>query len=130
MMLKYMPKEAFLIIGILFTSFLIGNSFGFLSGDTLQPNVFHANQINITQYSEIIQILSNENSQQNPMKRYLIFGQGTTNDIDFIKENAFYTEESQNGFFSVGIFPEHKIGQIKTQGYHIIEDFHSLPPPM
>ena len=57
------------------------------------------------------------------MKRYLIFGQGTTNDIDFIEENAFYTTKSQNRFFSVGIFPEHKIGQMKTQGYHIIEDF-------
>ena len=37
--------------------------------------------------------------------------------------NTIYSLTSNNGFFSVGTFPESEVFKLKSKGYHVIEDF-------
>ena len=115
-----MPKEALFLMIILLGSLFLNNSYSFLGGDT--PQKFQ--QTSQLEYgSGIIKIDTILQEKQNPLKRYLIFGNGNPFDIQLEMHNQIYSINSPNGFFSVGIISENKISYFQSQGYRVIEDF-------
>src|SRR5579864_9567747 len=60
---------------------------------------------------------------ENPVKRYVVFGSGPVSDVRSTAQNLIYDTSSKNGFFSVGIFSQNNILNLKSKGYTIIEDF-------
>src|SRR3989344_5659840 len=116
-----MPNEALLLFAILFISFVIGDSYGFLGGDLPQQSHFSFNNINFDQKSGILQITSS-NDQQPIKKRYLIFGSGFGTESDH-GNNLLYTVNSQNGFFSVGALQDNEVSSLREKGYYVLEDF-------
>ncbi|HYL66090.1 MAG TPA: S8 family serine peptidase [Nitrosopumilaceae archaeon] len=62
-------------------------------------------------------------SYENPVKRYVVFGSGPISDVRSIAHNLIYDTSSNNGFFSVGVFSQNDILNLKLKGYTVIEDF-------
>ncbi|HMK32318.1 MAG TPA: hypothetical protein VK431_01700, partial [Nitrosopumilaceae archaeon] len=60
---------------------------------------------------------------ENPVKRYVVFGSGSISDVRSVAHNLIYEISSQNGFFSVGVFSQNDILNLKLKGYTVIEDF-------
>ena len=115
-----MPKTALLLFAILFFSFLISDSDGFLGGDLPQQTIFSSNNIKFEQKSDIIK-LPTIDDQQPTKKRYLILGTGSLQDN--YDDNLLYTINSKNGFFSIGTLQENVVVSLKEKGYYVLEDF-------
>jgi subtilisin family serine protease len=115
-----MPKTALLLFAILFFSFLISDSDGFLGGDLPQQTIFSSNNIKFEQKSDIIK-LPTIDDQQPTKKRYLILGTGSLQDN--YDDNLHYTINSKNGFFSIGTLQENVVVSLKEKGYYVLEDF-------
>src|SRR5690349_12501323 len=60
---------------------------------------------------------------ENPVKRYVVFGSGPVSDVRSIAQNLIYDTSSKNGFFSVGVFSQNDVLNLKSKGYTVIEDF-------
>ena len=116
-----MPKAALFLSIILLSSLFFNNSYSFLGGDL--PKLYpQSNPRNLEHASGIVKLeIKKENS--NPLKRYVIFGSGTSNAVNSEIKNQIYSLETNNGFFSVAIGSENKISKLKSQGYYVIEDF-------
>ena len=116
-----MPKAALFLSIILLSSLFFNNSYSFLGGDL--PQLYsQSNPINLEHASGIVTLeIKKENS--NPLKRYVIFGSGSSNAVNSEIKNQIYSLETNNGFFSVAIGSENKISKLKSQGYYVIEDF-------
>ena len=69
--------------------------------------------------SNIIKFNEPLNEQQ--LKRYLIFGQGSSSELGNIQTN--YSISSSNGFFSIVVMPENISSIFQSKGFHVIEDF-------
>ena len=152
-----MPKVApSLIIVLIASLFVGGNAYGFLGGDLAPQNSYSFDSFNIGQNSEILKtdslvtfkknILPTEktslnpteilviepiiNSNQNTVKRYLIFGSGSIDNVDKTSNSLLQGVTSQNGFFSVGVLSDNQVEKLQNQGYNIIQDvpldFHSI----
>jgi len=115
-----MPKVALLVPTILFCSFVIGDSYGFLGGDLPQQSIFFSDRMNFEQKSGIIQ-LPITHDQEPIKKRYIILGASSLQDN--YDNNHLYTINSKNGFFSVGILQESEVALLKEKGFFILEDF-------
>ena len=77
---------------------LISESFSYFDGDMISHNFETRNYTFNESKSEIIQFNESTNEQQ--VKRYLIFGKGSISEIgNFIQTP--YSISSSNGFFSV-----------------------------
>ena len=61
--------------------------------------------------------------QENPEKRYLVYGQGSLDRIFADTKNIVYGINSDKGFFSVGVLTENEAFKLKSMGYHVVEDF-------
>ena len=106
----------FLIFTLLFST-VAKPAFAFYDVDLIHPN-----QINdYVEKSGIITFLLE--SYENPIKRYVVFGSGPVSDVRSIAHNLIYDASSQNGFFSVGVFSQNDIMNLKSKGYTAIEDF-------
>ena len=70
--------------------------------------------------SKIIQF--NESSNEQQVKRYLIFGKGSISEIGNLIQTP-YSISSSNGFFSIVTIPESTLSIFQSKGFHIIEDF-------
>ncbi|MDC0064236.1 S8 family serine peptidase [Candidatus Nitrosopelagicus sp.] len=97
---------------------LISESFSYLDGDMINHNLENKNY-NFKE-SKIIQF--NEFSNEQQVKRYLIFGKGSISEIGtFVKTP--YSISTSNGFFSIVTIPESTLSIFQSKGFHIIEDF-------
>ena len=82
---------------------------------------------NLTKYDTISSnyksdiIKFNESSNEQQLKRYLIFGQGSSSELGNVKTD--YSVSSSNGFFSIVVIPENTISIFQSKGFHVIEDF-------
>ena len=69
-------------------------------------------------------------TSQQKLDRYLIFGSGSTDDVNKINNNLLQGVNSQNGFFSVAVLSETQVEQLKNKGYYVMEDikldFHDI----
>ena len=117
-----MPLAALFLMIILLGSLFLNNSYSFLGGDL--PQQYQQNsQLKLEHTSGIVKINSIPIEKQDQLKRYLIFGSGTSLNTNSEIKNQIYTIESQNGFFSVGVISENKISKLQSQGFYVIEDF-------
>jgi len=92
-----MPQAALFLLIILLGSLFFNNSYSFLGGDL--PQQYHQNsQLKLEHTSGIVKINSIPIEKQDQLKRYLIFGSGTSLDANSKIKNQIYTIESQNGF--------------------------------
>jgi len=106
---------------ILFGTVLLFPAHGFMGGDLVQQNTFSSSELNLLD-SGILNLPSSNNDKQNVIKRYLVLGNGIPQLSDKTS-NTIYSITSNNGFFSVGTFPESEVFKLKSKGYHVIEDF-------
>ena len=60
---------------------------------------------------------------QNVVKRYLVFGHDSLNNVYDDTNNIVYGINSNSGFFSVGVFDENEALNLKSKGYYVIEDY-------
>ncbi len=120
-----MTKKGFFVIQEL-TIFLI---FTLLFSTVAKPacafydvDLTHQNQtFDFVKNSGIITFLPQ--SYENPVKRYVVFGSGSVSDVRSVAHNLIYEISSKNGFFSVGVFSQNDIMNLKLKGYTAIEDF-------
>jgi hypothetical protein len=120
-----MAKKGFFVIQEL-TIFLI---FILLFSTVAKPasafydvDLIHPNQtVDFAEKSGIITFLPE--TYENPVKRYVVFGSGSISDVRSIAHNLIYDTTSKNGFFSVGVFSQNDILNLKSKGYTVIEDF-------
>ncbi|KRT62200.1 MAG: peptidase S8/S53 subtilisin kexin sedolisin [Thaumarchaeota archaeon CSP1-1] len=108
---------------ILLFSVLIGSSQGFLGGDLPQQNSFQNNNLKIEHSSKIVKIEPTILNEQKNVKRYLVFGYGSINDVKTLKSNLIHSVNTKDGFFSVGVFSENEAAKFNAAGYTVVEDF-------
>ena len=114
-----MIKSLFLIALLITIPVLASESFSFLSGDMIDQNFIKHDSISSNHQSDIIKF--NEPSNEQQLKRYLIFGTGSSSELGTIRTD--YSISSSNGFFSIVIIPENTISIFQSKGFHVIEDF-------
>ena len=116
-----MMKLVFAILLLIIIPPLVSESFSYFDGDMISHNFENKNYNFSESKSEIIQL--NEFSNEQQVKRYLIFGKGSISEIgNFIQTP--YSISSSNGFFSIVTIPESTLSIFQSKGFHIIEDFH------
>ena len=118
-----MPKLA-LFLSMFFLLILFQqSSYGFIEG----AEVPTLSNLAIERTSDIISI--DLPHQENPTKRYLVYGSGSLSSAYSDTKNIAYGINSDKGFFSVGILSENEASKLKSKGYYVIEDlpldFHS-----
>jgi|TARA_B100001540_G_scaffold305142_1_gene315711 subtilisin family serine protease len=112
-------KSIFGLVFILLLFPLVSESFSYLEGDMIHENSY-SNNFSHTIKSEIIQF--SEESNEQVMKRYLIFGNGSPSELgSFVKTP--YSISSSNGFFSIITIPESTVSIFQSKGFQVIEDF-------
>ncbi len=112
--------KSILVLAFLITvPALVSESFSFLSGDLIDQNFENHTHVPSNHESQIIKF--NEPSNEQQLKRYLIFGKGSPSELGNI--NADYSMSSSNGFFSIVVVPENTISIFQSKGFHVIEDF-------
>src|SRR3990172_5155214 len=117
-----MMLPVFLSVILLF-SILVGSSQGFLGGDLPQQNSFQNNNLKIEHSSQIVKIEPTILNEQQNVKRYLVFGYGSINDIKTVKSSLIHSVNTKDGFFSVGVFSENEAAKFNAAGYKVVEDF-------
>ena len=108
---------------ILFSSVLVGNSYGFLGGDLPQKNSIVENKLKIDHSSNIVSIEPITENESPPVKRYLIFGTGSILNVKAVKSNLINSIDTNEGFFSVGVLTENEATKLRASGIHVTEDF-------
>ena len=93
------------------------SSYGFMEMDEVST----LSNFEIEGTSDILSI--DLTSQENPAKRYLIYGSGSINNVYPVVKDLVYGIDSEKGFFSVGILTEDEASKLKINGYNVIEDF-------
>jgi len=68
-------------------------------------------------------ILLDLSPTQNAAKRYLVFGPGQISNAYSETKNLVYGINSDQGFFSVGMFNENEATNLKLKGYSVVADF-------
>ena len=112
--------KSILVLAFLITvPALVSESFSFLSGDLIDQNFENHTHVPSNHESQIIKF--NEPSNEQQLKRYLIFGKGSPSELG--NTNADYSISSSNGFFSIVVVPENTISIFQSKGFHVIEDF-------
>jgi len=106
----------FLIFTLLFST-VAKPAFSFYDTDLTHPN----QTFDFVEKSGIITFLPE--LYENPIKRYVVFGSGSISDVRSVAHNLIYEISSKNGFFSVGVFSQNDILNLKLKGYTVIEDF-------
>ena len=111
-----MPKLA-LFLSMFFLLILFQqSSYGFIEG----AEVPTLSNLAIERTSDIISI--DLSHQENPTKRYLVYGSGSLSSAYSDTKNNAYGINSDKGFFSVGILSENEASKLKSKGYYVIED--------
>ncbi len=114
-----MMKSIFILTFLLLLPVMISESFSYFDGDMINYDFENRNNYLTHTNSEIIEF--NEFSNEQQMKRYIIFGNGATEFTNLI--NTQYSISSPNGFFSIVTAPESIMSFTESKGLHIIEDF-------
>ena len=117
-----MMLPLFLSVVLLFTV-LIGSSQGFLGGDLPQQNSFQGNNLQIEHSSKIVKIEPTILNEQKIVKRYLVFGYGSINDIKTVKSNLIHSVNTKDGFFSVESFQKMRQQNSMQQVIQLLKTF-------
>jgi len=116
-----MNKFAGIIFVLLLLPIIAHESFGYLGGDMIEKHSFFPSLDKLKITSDIITI--NELDKTENLKRYIVFGHGSVNDLHSLTKQVSGSISSSNGFFSIVILPENSISHLESTGLHIMEDF-------
>ena len=112
-----MPKLALFLVAFFVLFLFQQSSYGFIEGTEITAfSNFH-----VKGTSDIIS--ADLSSQENPAKRYLVYGSGSMGSVYTDTKDIVYGIDSDSGFFSVGILTENEASKLKSNGYNVIEDF-------
>ncbi len=106
---------------LLLVPIIAHESFGFLGGDMIEKNSFSFNFDKIQKTSDIITI--NEFDTSENLKRYIVFGHGSIDDLRSLTNGVTNSISSSNGFFSIVTLPQNNIAHLESIGLNIVEDF-------
>ena len=98
-----MMKLVLFLLLLIITLPLISESFSYFDADMINHDLENKNYNLKESNSEIIQF--NEPSNEQQVKRYLIFGQGSLSELSSFIQTP-YSISSSNGFFSIVTVPE------------------------
>ena len=112
-----MPKLALLLAAFFVLILFQQSSYGLIEG----ADVPAFSNFDIKGTSEIISL--DLSHQEIISKRYLVYGSGSLGDVYTNTKDIAYGIDSDKGFFSVGILTENEASKLKSNGYHVIEDF-------
>jgi len=101
---------------LLFTVF--SSSYGFM--ENFDGKI--TSKAQIIQVPEIVTIPKNA-IEDHKVSRYLVFGQGSINDVNELASNSISSISSGNGFFSIIVLPEQSATTLSAKGYSVIKDF-------
>ena len=108
-----MMKIIFVLTILVIFPILITEASSYFNGDMIHHNLENTNHGDTTTNSAIITF--NESSNTETVKRYLIFGKGSTAELgNFIQEP--YSMYSSNGFFSIVTIPENTVSIFQSKG--------------
>ena len=102
----------------LFLFLVFSSSYGFM--ENYDNKITH--KVQIIQTPEIVTIPSHA-IEDHKVSRYLVFGQGSVNDITELAPNSISSMSSGNGFFSIVVLPEQSATTLSAKGYSVIKDF-------
>ena len=112
-----MPKLAIFLATFFVLILFQQSSYGFMEG----AEVPTFSNFDIEGTSDIISI--DLSHQENIAKRYLVYGSGSVSNVYTDTKDIAYGIDSDKGFFSVGFLTENEASKLKSNGYHVIEDF-------
>ena len=98
-----MMKSVLFLVLLIITLPLISESFSYFDADMINHSIENKNSNFKESISDIIQF--NEPSNEQQVKRYLIFGKGSISEISNFIETP-HSISSSNGFFSLVTIPE------------------------
>ena len=112
-----MYKPALFLTAFLVLILFQQNSYGFMEGGEVStfPDFLVEGKSDI--------VLLDLPKQENKTQRYLVYGSGSLNNVYHDPKDLVYGIDSGERFFSVGILTENDALQLKSDGYHVIEDF-------
>ena len=110
-----MSKLVICLFGLFFLILFQQSSYGFIEGD----EVISSSNFDIEMTSDIITM--DLTPQENPAKRYLIYGSGSLDSAYTDRKNIVYGINSDKGFFSVGILSESEAAKLKIKGFNVFE---------
>ena len=116
-----MNKFVGLVFVLLLIPIVAHESFGYLEGDLIEKNSFLSSLDKIKTTSDIITINQSDNTEN--LKRYIVFGHGSVNDLYSLTNGFSSSISSANGFFSIVTLPENQISHLESAGLHVMEDF-------
>ena len=112
-----MPKLAIFLATFFVLILFQQSSYGFMEG----AEVPTFSNFDIEGTSDIISI--DLPHQEDIAKRYLVYGSGSVSNVYTDTKDIAYGIDSDKGFFSVGFLTENEASKLKSNGYHVIEDF-------
>jgi subtilisin family serine protease len=113
-------KLVFLVLLLVLIPTLISESFSYFDGDMINYDLENTSYDSFNTESQIIKL--HEFSNEQKVKRYLIFGKGSISELATLTKTPNYISTS-NGFFSIVTAPESIISIFQSKGFKIIEDF-------
>ena len=116
-----MNKFVILVSLLLFVPVIAVESSAYFGGDMIEKNSLLFNFDDTQMESEIITI--NQSNKNENLKRYIVFGYGTLNDLNSFTNEISTSVSSSSGFFSIVTMPENNVASLESSGFHIMEDF-------
>jgi len=116
-----MNKFVVFLFVLLLIPIIAHESFAYLGGDMIENNSFLSSFDKPQTTSDIITFYESDKTEN--LKRYIVFGHGSVNDLHSLTSGVSSSISSSNGFFSIVTMPENKISHFESAGLHIMEDF-------
>ena len=116
-----MNKFVVFLFVLLLIPIIAHESFAYLGGDMIEKNSFLSSFDKPQTTSDIITFYESDKTEN--LKRYIVFGHGSVNDLHSLTSGVSSSISSSNGFFSIVTMPENKISHFESAGLHIMEDF-------
>ena len=122
-----MIRIALPVLLLVLVPIIANESFGYFGGDMIEKNLFSFDSDIMKIDSDIITVKDLDGVEN--LKRYIVFGHGSPNDISSLTNSISNSVSTSNGFFSIVTMPENKITNLESAGLHVMEDlplnFHS-----
>src|SRR5579872_7424358 len=120
-------KTGFFLICILLFSLFPKISMGY-DADLPKNNT----SVNVDSVSDLINF--QQSSYQDTIKRYIVFGSGSVENIASQANSIIYGMNSNHGSLAMGFFNQDQVSNLKLNGYNVIEDlpleFDSVKPDL
>ena len=116
-----MLKIALFFSVLLLVPIISGQSFAYFGGDMHEQNSLSFSFDKIKKTSDILTISQLDNGET--LKRYIVFGHGSANDLNSLANGISNSVSSSNGFFSIVTLPENNVAFLESSGFRVMEDF-------